>query len=100
MSVQLVVEGVALELDALGRDGVALAELAVDGRVDIETSCRSAACGTCMVRVVEGGELLSPIGPDERDLLELLADTEEHRLGCQARILPTARGRCVLRHAD
>lgn len=46
--------------------------------------CRTGICGTCVVRVVEGAEALPPPDEDEREILELFADGDEHaRLACQ-----------------
>jgi ferredoxin len=102
VTVQLVVNGVCLDLapDAFPPEGLRLLDLAEQGRVEIESSCRSASCGTCLVQVREGAAHLSPAGASERDLLSVLADTEDHRLGCQARLLPSGPGRCVLVTAD
>ena len=46
----------------------------------------NARCGTCCVRVVEGGENLSPAGPEEIGMLGELGLGPPHRLACQARI--------------
>jgi len=100
--VRLLVDDVCLELrpEAFPAGGLALLDLAEQGKVAIESSCRSASCGTCLVRVREGAEHLTPPGVAERDLLSLLADTDDHRLGCQARLLHSGPGRCVLLTAD
>jgi ferredoxin len=46
----------------------------------------NARCGTCCVRVVEGGNNLSPAGPDEAAMLRELGLAAPHRLSCQARV--------------
>lgn len=46
-------------------------------------SCRSASCGTCRVRVLEGGQALSPPDEDEKDVLEIFDDGPDVRLCCQ-----------------
>ena len=49
--------------------------------------CRSAACGTCRVDVLEGAEHLSPPLEDELDVLAIYsADPARTRLACQARV--------------
>ena len=50
-------------------------------------SCRSASCGTCRVRVVEGGEGLAPPDEDEKDVLEIFDDGPEVRLCCQIQLV-------------
>lgn len=53
----------------------------------VQYSCRSASCGTCRVRVLEGGEALAAPEEDELDVLEIFGDTPgEVRLCCQARL--------------
>jgi len=53
----------------------------------VQYSCRSASCGTCRVRVREGGEALTAPEEDEVDVLEIFGDTPgEVRLCCQARL--------------
>ena len=50
-------------------------------------SCYEGVCGTCLVRVVEGMENLSPRTETERILLEVLVpDSPDRRLACQLRI--------------
>ena len=52
----------------------------------LPSCCRSAACGTCRVQVLEGAEHLSPPASDELDLLDVFdADPGDVRLACQAR---------------
>lgn len=65
-----------------------------------ESSCRSASCGTCLVQVREGAEHLSPAGARELDFLSVLDDASDQRLACQARLLASGPGRCVLHTTD
>jgi ferredoxin len=44
-----------------------------------------ALCGTCAVRIVDGADGLSPIGPLEAGRLEASGRTAGFRLACQAR---------------
>jgi ferredoxin len=51
-------------------------------------SCRSATCGTCCVRIVEGVELLLPASSDELEVLDALGEhPSQARLACQARVV-------------
>jgi ferredoxin len=51
--------------------------------------CRSAACGTCRVDVLEGSEHLLPPAQDELELLYAFdADPARTRLACQLRLQP------------
>jgi 2Fe-2S ferredoxin len=53
--------------------------------------CRSAACGTCRVDVLEGSEHLVPPAQDELELLRAFAADPAHtRLACQLRLQPGA----------
>lgn len=45
--------------------------------------CRSAHCGTCRVRVVEGRELLLPAAQDELETLSAIRAAPSERLACQ-----------------
>jgi ferredoxin len=71
--------------------GHCLLELAPLGQSPIPHSCRSAACGTCRMRVLCGGEALTRAECDETDVLEMYALTApEARLACQARLSGSA----------
>jgi ferredoxin len=49
--------------------------------------CRSASCGTCLVRITEGGDHLSPITESEAILLDVLAEGDpQARLACQCSV--------------
>lgn len=50
---------------------------------DVPFSCRSATCGTCRVRVVEGAEALAAPDEAEREVLALFGDPPDVRLCCQ-----------------
>ncbi len=61
---------------------------------EVPFSCRSASCGTCRVRVKEGGELLSKAQDDELDVLSVFGDGKDVRLACQVQI--KGEGKIVL----
>lgn len=58
---------------------------ALEGRPEIwlPTACRSANCGTCKVRVVDGASELIPADPWEQDVLAQHQAAADERLGCQ-----------------
>lgn len=49
-------------------------------------SCRSATCGTCRVKVLEGAAALVPPRPEELEVLSLFGDPPEVRLCCQIQL--------------
>ncbi|MEM9194620.1 MAG: 2Fe-2S iron-sulfur cluster-binding protein, partial [Myxococcota bacterium] len=53
---------------------------------DVPYSCRSASCGTCRVRVVEGAEGLSAAEDDELDVLDIFGNEDAVRLCCQIKL--------------
>ncbi len=52
-------------------------------RADVPYSCRSASCGSCRVKVVEGAEGLSEADEDEIDVLDIFGNEDGVRLCCQ-----------------
>ncbi|MFE2282630.1 2Fe-2S iron-sulfur cluster-binding protein [Streptomyces sp. NPDC059443] len=63
----------------------------------IPFGCRSGACGSCVVEVLEGATALGEPDLDELDFLEDLGKSGGgYRLACQCRLLDTA----TLRVAD
>lgn len=71
--------------------GDALVDLVDDHSGPIPFSCRSAACGTCRIHILEGADQLAPAAQDEIELL----DVYDHvpplvRLTCQAKLGPGA----------
>jgi ferredoxin len=48
--------------------------------------CRDGACGACMIRVLAGGENISPMQDHEKDFLETMAAEPNERLACQCRV--------------
>jgi ferredoxin len=82
--------------------GGSLGDLCDDVGAPVAFSCRSATCGTCLVVVLEGGDLLSPPERDEAEILALFAEPSSpfaQRLACQAKMRP-GPGRLVLRSVN
>lgn len=49
--------------------------------------CRSAACGTCLIEVLDGQDVLSPVTEEEEVLIDALAEGNPRaRLGCQCTV--------------
>lgn len=68
--------------------GRSLLDVCHEHDLPVEFSCRGGACGTCLVRVLDGADNLSPHTPNEEVLLpELAARGGPHRLACQAIVL-------------
>ena len=67
-------------------EGSRLQEVVDASGADISFGCRSGSCGTCRVRVLDGGEHCSPVAPEERDFLAGIAAPADHRLACQVRV--------------
>jgi ferredoxin len=77
--------GRTVEIDAPA--GAALAELWETTDLPIPFSCRSASCGTCRIRVLEGADQLEPPAEDELYVLDAFdAVAPAIRLTCQARL--------------
>lgn len=68
---------------------------------DVPYSCRAATCGTCRVRVLEGGGALGPADEDEIEVLDIFGDSpDEVRLCCQAQLVGGTITRVRLRVCD
>ncbi len=53
----------------------------------IAYGCEDGMCGTCIVKVAEGGENLSEMGEKEKETLSAMGiDVETHRLACQCKV--------------
>ncbi len=64
-------------------DGRTLLQIALDGGVPIEHACGgNGFCTTCLCKVKEGAEHLSP----KNDREEMMGLEGEDRLGCQAQV--------------
>jgi ferredoxin len=68
---------------------------------DVPYSCRAATCGTCRVRVIEGGNALSVADIDEIEVLDIFGDTpDEVRLCCQTKLVDGAATQVTLKVCD
>ncbi|NUP07061.1 MAG: (2Fe-2S)-binding protein [Polyangiaceae bacterium] len=54
-----------------------------DARAAIPFSCRSATCGTCIVHVLDGAELVEPADAEEAEVLRSHAASPDERLACR-----------------
>jgi ferredoxin len=66
--------------------GDSLMDLADAWAAPVELGCRAANCAACVVEVIAGSTLLSPLEPDERAVLDLFRAPPNARLACQARV--------------
>jgi len=74
--------------------GAKLTDVCDQHTVSLLFGCREANCATCLIEVTSGGEHLSQIALNERELLEIFApDNPRARLACQCRV----QGDCSLR---
>lgn len=74
------VEGFPLSEAEAGRT---LLEVCEGASIPMDSACGGfAACNSCRVEVVTGGDRLSPESPEEEPFL----DAAGQRLGCQARV--------------
>jgi len=71
--------------EATVEGGGELVDVADEVLAQVPFSCRSATCGTCICRVIEGADLLEEPNEDEAELLGLMGSGGDHRLCCQAR---------------
>ncbi len=63
--------------------GTPLQAIADASGADITFGCRNGSCGTCRVRILQGLEHCSPMGPEERDFLRGMEAPPDQRLACQ-----------------
>ena len=67
--------------------GTSLTDICDEHSTGVLLGCRDAACGTCLIEVLEGVEDLSPITEEEEILLSALAeDVPNARLACQCEV--------------
>jgi len=88
------------EVDA--RPGEAIMDITdLNPEAEVPYSCRAATCGTCRVRILEGGGALSTPDTYELEVLEIFGDTPDRvRLSCQARLVESSTIRITLRVCD
>jgi ferredoxin, 2Fe-2S len=85
MTAKVRVAGTDLTLEA--REGEDLLEIFQAHDVPIATSCGGlATCGLCRIKVVSGGEALTPIRPQEIVHLGNVAKITGQRLACQSKV--------------
>ena len=74
-------------LVATAAPGETLFEIGRRNGVPISTSCvGKASCGLCRVRIVDGEQYLTPIGPLEKRHLGNVYFITKQRLSCQTRL--------------
>jgi ferredoxin len=68
-------------------DDSKLTDICDQNRVSLLFGCREANCGTCLMEVLSGADALSPMTPNEREMLDIIAPDHPHaRLACQCRV--------------
>jgi ferredoxin len=63
-------------------EGVELSKQLDSTNSPILFGCRTGICGTCLLNVEEGKENCNDIGEDETELLEIISEEPNARLGC------------------
>jgi thioredoxin reductase/ferredoxin len=68
--------------------GKSICEAAESAHIKLDADCHQGVCGMDPVRVISGGEFLSPMSDGEKGTLEDLCSLKpgEHRLACMARV--------------
>lgn len=74
------------QLVCLAVQGRPLLEVAEANDVKLPSGCRMGMCGSDPIYIVEGGENLSAVTPDEQDTLARLGLSERWRMACCARV--------------
>ena len=68
--------------------GLSILETALEHQIPIYHTCGgNCSCSTCRVLVVKGQENLSPMEPEEAQILDSFDLKAPYRLGCQAFIM-------------
>lgn len=76
---KIVTDQIAVDVEV----GTTLQQFCDAHETSIVFGCRQAECGACIIRVVAGGENLSKLQTDERNLLNVLCAESDRRLACQ-----------------
>jgi ferredoxin len=77
-----------IHLTIEGAEGDSLFELAQRHGIPVATACvAQATCGLCRMKVIAGGENLTPFNAGERKHLGNVYFITKERLSCQARLL-------------
>jgi len=75
--------GASVEVPA----GTALKDVTKNNNWSIAYGCEDGMCGTCMIKVAEGKENLSPMENKEKDTLSSMGmDINVYRLCCQCKV--------------
>lgn len=61
-------------------------------KIQLPYGCREGVCGSCLVRVRAGAELLEAQSPMEEDTLSRIENPRDKRLACRARFKAGATG--------
>lgn len=70
-----------------GQKGQPLKQIIQDNGWAVPFACENGICGTCLIKIVSGGESLSPISEQEQMTLEAMGLNDgQHRLACQCEI--------------
>ncbi|MFA6918381.1 MAG: 2Fe-2S iron-sulfur cluster-binding protein [Candidatus Gracilibacteria bacterium] len=73
--------------------GAMLKDVTKNNKWPVAYGCEDGMCGTCMIKVAEGGGNLSPMEEKEKGTLEAMGmDVSQYRLCCQCKI----NGDCVI----
>lgn len=63
-----------------------LMEVLEENGAQIMFGCKTAACGTCRIRVLNSPQNLSDMEEEERDFLSYLGAGPQERLACQVKV--------------
>jgi ferredoxin len=68
--------------------GVDLKHVTREHGWNVAYGCEDGMCGTCIVKIVEGVENLSPLSEKEKNTLSVMGMEEDNfRLACQCKVL-------------
>jgi len=83
--------GSKIEIETDSKDQSLLA-VAQENAIEMDSACGgNGVCTTCLVKVVDGAENLTPV-TDKEEIMGMDADNPEYRLGCQC----NANGDCTV----
>jgi len=71
--------------DLVANVGENMLHAALDRQVDLDYSCLEGNCDSCQVTVLKGRELLNPITPQERDMIDQDDLDKGDRLACMVK---------------
>ncbi|MDR1887846.1 MAG: (2Fe-2S)-binding protein [Zoogloeaceae bacterium] len=67
--------------------GTRLIEVSEQAGASIVYGCREGECGTCLIKIVSGGENLAEASVLEDEVLKNMLAHRDQRLACQAQVL-------------